>query len=183
MRSRVKSMTSAGIGVRGPGRDHDRGSGILLVLAAAALGACNPGEEPGRCPDEVPPTFSITIRADEGPLPEDTVLTLRYGGGVEIYDLAKPGKSHSVLFCDPKRASDGTAGASGAAGAGGAPDGFATDALSCDVWVEGAATIEVSGGGYPVLSQKLEGETNDCGPRTVEAELILGEVSTNSDDD
>lgn len=147
------------------------------------LGACTPSEEPGSCPDEVPPTFSITVRADEGPLPADTVLTLQYGGGVETYDLAEPGTEHSVMFCDPEPAAHGVGGAGGAAGAGGAPASSTTEALRCDVWVEGAATIRVSGGEYPDLSQELQGEANDCGPETVQEELILGEVSTNSDDE
>ncbi|HEY6723092.1 MAG TPA: hypothetical protein VI197_03645 [Polyangiaceae bacterium] len=160
---------------------------ISSVLAGVALfGACSSSEEPRSCPDEVPPTFSITVRAHAGPLPADTILTLRYGGGVEVYDLAQPATQHSVLFCDPKPTAHGVGGNGGEAGAGGAagaPASSATDRLTCDVWVEGAATIEVSGGGYPALSQQLEGEANDCGPETVEEELILGEVSTNSDDE
>lgn len=155
---------------------------LRLLAGVTLLGACSPSEEPASCPDEVPPTFAITVRANEGPLPADTVLTLQYGGGVEIFDLAKPDTEHSVMFCDPKPAAHGAGGASGAAGAGGAPP-SSTDTLTCNVWVEGAATIRVTGGEYPDLSQELQGEASDCGPETVEEELILGEVSTDSGDE
>ena len=170
---RVKGITTASALV---GTLHVLSLGLGMVL----LSACQPEEEPASCPDESPPPFFITVRANDGPLPSDTVLTLHYGGGVEIYDLAEPDTQQSVLRCDPEPAVHGVGGAGGAAGAGGAPASSATESLTCELWIEGAATLRVSGGEYPDLSQELQGETNECGAVTVEAELILGDVSTDS---
>ena len=151
---------------------------IFLATGLAWLSACSPSDPEGACPGEPPPPFSITVRAEAGPLPADTVLTLYYGAGVEIFELARGGPE-DVLFCDPKPSAQGL-GAAGAAGAGGAAADSTTDVLACDIWIEGSGTILVTGGAYPALSQELKAETNDCGQVTVEEELILGEVSTDS---
>jgi len=154
---------------------------IFFATGLALLNACSPSDPEGACPDEPPPAFSITVRAESGPLPADTVLTLYYGAGVEVFELARPGPEH-VLFCTPKPSTNslGGGGAAGAAGEGGAPADSTTDELACDVWIEGSATISVTGGAYPSLSQELKGEVTDCGQVTVEEELVLGEVTTDS---
>ena len=154
-----------------------------FVVGFALLGACGPSEETPACPGEVPPQFSITVRAYAGPLPSDTVLTLHYGGGVETYELARPEMPHSVMLCDPEPAALPAGGAAGAAGADAVPPSVATEALRCELWIEGSATIKVTGGGYPDLSHELQGQANECGAKTVEKELVLGETGTDSDDD
>ena len=149
------------------------------------LGACDPSEPPKTCPGEVPPTFTVTVRAVDGPLPSDTKLTLQYGGGMETFALDEPPTQHSLIFCNTGPSTHGLGGAAGAggeAGAGGAGPGSAIDELVCDLYPEGAATLSVTGGEYPEVLTELEGETNECGPETVSEELILGEVSTNADD-
>jgi hypothetical protein len=47
-------------------------------------------------------------------------------------------------------------------------------ALSCDLWTNAAATINIQGSGYPVLEQQLEAEKDDCGIKTVDYSLVLG---------
>ena len=155
---------------------------IFFATGLALLSACSPSDPDGACPSEPPPPFSITVRAEAGPLPADTVLTVVYGAGVESFELARGGPE-GVLFCDPQPSAhglNGAGGAAGAAGAGGAAADSTTDVLACDIWIEGSGTILVTGGAYPALTQELKAETNDCGQVTVEAELILGEVSTDS---
>lgn len=164
-----------------------RPRGLGLIGGLLLLGACDPSEAPTKCPGEVPPTFTVTVRAVDGPLPADTKLTLQYGSGMETFALDEPPTTqHSIIFCSAGPSAHGLGGAAGAGGEGGAggaaPD-SALDALVCDLYPEGAATLSVTGGEYPELLKELEGETNDCGPETVDEELILGEVSTNADGD
>lgn len=154
------------------------GARVALVGALALLTACQP-TEPSVCSGEVPPPpFTVTVRAADGPLPTDTLLTLAYGAGMEEFALEAPPIDPMVMFCEPK----GTSGAAGAAGAGGEAA-TTTEALVCNLYVEGAATLWVTGGDYPELVEELQGEANECGPENVEAELVLGEVSTDSSDE
>src|SRR5688572_19292644 len=144
-----------------------------LVGGLVLLGACDPSEPPTECPSEVPPTFRVTVRAVEGPLPADTKLTLQYGGGMETFALDEPPTQHSIIFCNAGPAAHGLGGAAGAGGdggAGGAAPASEIEALVCDLYPEGAATLSVTGGDYPELLEELEGETNECGPETVSEE-------------
>jgi len=143
---------------------------VLVVCALALLTACEP-KEPSACSGDVLPPFTVTVRAADGPLPADTLLTLAYGAGIEEFALEAPPSDPMVMFCKPK-------GTHGTAGAGGeAPT---TEAVVCDLYVEGAATLWVTGGDYPELVEELQGEANECGPENVEAELVLGEASTDA---
>jgi hypothetical protein len=149
----------------------------LALLAFPLLHNCaddddDDGTDP--CPGTPSPAFAVSITAAEGPLPQDTSVRLAYGGGSEEYFLAGNGGHPSVMFCTPERGSAGSGGEGGAAA--GASQGtlLPTTRLVCEVWVEGAATIWVSGGDYPELEAELEGQSNECGPEAVEEELVLG---------
>lgn len=141
-----------------------------LPVALVAL-ACSSDPPTDPCPGEVLPAFSITVRANDGPLPADTRIRLIYGGGTEDYKLGTSSSSGSVMFCQTERLG-GNAGAAGASSN--------IDELACELWIEGAATVSVNGGDYPELSKELKGEANECGPETVEEEFVLGESATTS---
>jgi hypothetical protein len=148
---------------------------VLVAGGLALLTACRP-TEPSSCPDDVLPAFAITVRAADGPLPADILIRLAYGGGMEEFALEAPAPDDErVMFCDPL----GSA-AAAAAGAGGEAATGTMEALLCKVWIEGAATLWVTGGNYPELVEELEGEANECGPETVEEELVLGATHTDS---
>lgn len=122
--------------------------------------------------------FHVIITAKNGPLPSDTVVKVAYGGGIEEYDLASPPDQPEVVFCTKV---DADAGAGSGATDGGVNDAGTPDAgsgpvaaLSCDLWTNAAATINIQGSGYPVLEQQLEAEKDDCGIKTVDYSLVLG---------
>lgn len=141
-----------------------------VLASCSALMACSSDPPTDPCPGEVLPAFSVTVRAEDGPLPSDTRIRLAYGGGTQDYALGDSPPSQSVMFCQPKSQS-GSAGASSA---------DSVDELVCDLWVEGAATIRVNGGDYPEVSKELKGEANECGPETVAEELVLGGTDSTS---
>lgn len=148
---------------------------ILLAGGGLALfTACQP-TEPSSCSDDPLPAFAITVRAADGPLPANTLIRLAYGGGMEEFALEAPPApdDERVMFCNPH-------GTPTAAGAGGETATAPTEALFCELWVEGAATLWVTGADYPELVEELQGEANECGAETVEAELVLGVTHTDS---
>src|SRR6186997_2282778 len=133
------------------------GARVVLVTGALVLLTACPSKEPSSCPDEVDvlPPFAVTVRAEDGPLPPDTLIRLAYGSGEEEYALEAPSDG-LVMFCKP-------AGTPAAAGAGGETVTTPTEALLCEIWEEGAVTLRVSGGDYPELIEELEGEADECG--------------------
>ena len=124
----------------------------------------------------------MTITALNGALPPDTVVKVGYGGGTEEYDLASPPAQPEVVFCKQVGADSGTgAGDAGGAEAGSTDAGSApVMALVCDLWTNAAATIDVEGSGYPLLEQQLQAQKDDCGIKTVEYALVLGETDAGS---
>ena len=147
------------------------------LLLSGSLGCSSPSTT-DPCPGEQPPAFSVTLRAKDGPLPRDTHIVMAYGGGSEEYQLGVGDGSPSVMFCRAAPSAEGTAGANAGGAAGASSDAGLVDKLVCELWIEGAATIWVKGGSYPELEVELRGEANECGPETVEEELILGEDGT-----
>jgi hypothetical protein len=96
-------------------------------------------------------------------------VSVVYGGdNLETYVLGGD-STPGVLFCDP--VSNGH-GAGGQAGAAGRQEG--TLGLDCTLWVEGGATVQVSGGVYSTVEVNLSPDSDDCGALTVEEEIILG---------
>jgi len=121
-----------------------------------------------------------------GPLPEDLIVRIEYGGGEEEYVLANPGTEQKALFCDPADrdgnvieagapAPNGTggigAGGGGAGGESGAPSVGPVEALFCRIWSFGPARIEVETVMYPMVEPlDLTHEQDVC---TGKAELEL----------
>ena len=146
------------------------------VLLAISLLACGPDQGPLACP--VGPDFVVLITAEYGPLPSDLVLRLHYGG--RAYDdpeelaLAAPAPTRA-LFCYvadrngtyPSEAvplggrAMGTAGAGGEGGASFAP-GASIDALSCQLWTDGSADLDVWSQMYGMTSVKLQTQKRLC---------------------
>ena len=149
------------------------------LLAGIPL-ACSSSSPPHPCPNEQPPAFSITVRAADGPLPDDTRIVMAYGGGSEEYALGTNHSAPSVMFCTPELVPQGSSGAHAGGGSGTPTPSESVDHLVCDLWIEGAATIWVQGGDYAKLEVELSGEANECGPQTVFEELVLGEDETST---
>ena len=96
------------------------------------------------------------------------------GSGTESYDLASPNNCPQVVFCTPATPDcskldqvSGAAcatGATGAIGAAGASneDAPPTDALSCELWTGGFATLKVEGTGLNIPSYDLTPDDNVC---------------------
>lgn len=151
---------------------------LPVVLALFAGSACTNSPPSGpNCPGPRA-AFHVTITAKNGPLPPDTVVKVEYGGGSEEYSLASPPPQPEVVFCDPIDADAGTGANDGGSDAAGTTDAGTGPvmALSCKLWTNAAATIDVQGSGYPLLEQQLQAQKDDCGIKTVEYALVLGET-------
>lgn len=194
---RAAYVSLAWVGLPVAGRVREMSLSFPLRLAPAVLlallgSACSsPSPSGPNCPGPRP-AFHVTLTAKNGPLPYDTVVRVAYGGGIEQYDLASPPDQPEVVFChqvradggagqtDAGSADSGDAGRADAASEAGSSDagmaGGPVTALICDLWTNSAATINVQGSGYPVLEQPLQAESDDCGIKTVDYQLVLGEI-------
>jgi hypothetical protein len=154
---------------------------LVLGLTGGGFAACGPDRKPGPPCDG--PTYELTVRAENAPLPGDTSLNVRYGGNHEGESYAL-GKKHSpqAVFCSEDTTQGGatsdpepsaTAGAGGAAP--GAPDGDESVwALRCRLYTQGPARIDVTASGYePITEQDLTLEDGDRCRVEVEVELKL----------
>jgi hypothetical protein len=110
------------------------------------------------------PTFRLTVTADVTPLPGDLVITVKYGSGVEIYDVQHPNLSPEVVFCKKVREGGTTDKDAGAEDA---------DAIVCDLWTDGAATITLMAEGYPEKKVDLSAEVDECGLKLKEESITL----------
>lgn len=173
-----------------------RPRGLFVGLVAPlALVACKVGDQdPPHCENELVASFHVTLRALDGDLPQNTRVFVKHGGGEETYELSAVAHHSQVVFCtsvvdrDAGSGSDSSADAGSDSGvADGAPDGdagpgdagdagtkSAVAALDCELWTNGAATVDVEATGYAPLTRSLTAESNGCGGfRTVAAELVL----------
>ena len=162
------------------------------LLFAALLGSCGPDSPPLPCNGGVP-EFSVLIKAPEGPLPNDIVVKLYYGGRApddpEVLTVAEP-MTPQALFCYPAdkngvydasgpalgsksatHAQSGGAGDGGAGGAGGQGGGEgALEALGCDLYTDGSARLEVVTMLYGMQKLELALEKGVC---TVQSSMVL----------
>jgi hypothetical protein len=138
--------------------------------------------EPANCGDT--PDFIVIVSALDAPLPLDTVVSVEYGGtGTEEYRIPDDGK-HQVLFCEPSdrdgnpvEAAGGHGGesvalpsAGGQGGAGGRPRQL-FEALRCELWTRGPATVTVTTKVYPLPEPLgLKAKKGQC---TVDSEIVL----------
>jgi hypothetical protein len=97
------------------------------------------------------------VRAEDGPLPPDTRINVRYGSNQEgePYVLGQQ-TSGQAVFCDE-------AGAEGVAdGAAGAMSGPGVYVLSCRLYTQGPARLDATATGYePIDDEPLSLDKND----------------------
>lgn len=149
----------------------------MTALAVLSLFGCGPLDDSNTSCSDPQPTFVVSIIAEAGRLPPDTVVTVSYGAGEETYTLSDQDTLHEIMFCTQNAEEvagnvGGAAGESGDAGAAG-EDNTRVRSLECELWTEGAATLQVVGGDFPMLEELLVAEADDCGIRTVRMDLTL----------
>jgi len=160
---------------------------LAMALVSGPFHACGPNAKPG--PPCEGPTFSLVVKTEDcQPLPPDTRLNVRYGSNHEgeAYALGvKPTKQ--AVFCDELSTPPETCGAGGAAGTpvsmAGAAGGDAAPpinadvfALSCRLYTQGPARVDVTATGYePIEEQDLTlDEKERCQvEREVELKLLM----------
>lgn len=134
---------------------------MILGTGAALLWACGPDNKPP--PTCMGPSIVLVVEAENGRLPEDLRLTVRYGGNPddgEEYLLGEDGP-HQAVICkqDPE---SGGAGAAGD-GAGGASAG-GVKTLRCSLYTQGPARLDASATGYEsIMDEELKlGKDERC---------------------
>ena len=148
---------------------------LLWLVCAALVAACGPDQGPLVCP--VGPDFQVLITAEYGPLPSDLLLRLHYGGRAygdpEELLLAAPAPTRAIFCYVSDRngthlddaplggRQTGTAGAGGEGGGAFMP-GEAVEALSCELWTDGSADLDVWSELYGMVSVKLQTEKRVC---------------------
>jgi len=131
------------------------------------------------------PDFIVVISALDAPLPLDTVVYVEYGGTLTEEYRIPDDRDHRVLFCEasdregnPVDAAGGhggespaLAGASGQGGVGGGRPQHLLEALRCELWTRGPATVTVETKAYPSPPPLgLKAKQGQC---TVESEIVL----------
>ncbi|MFW5739546.1 MAG: hypothetical protein ACOC1F_04195 [Myxococcota bacterium] len=116
-------------------------------------------------------TFRLYVDADEGRVPADVQIHVRYGSGEESFDARDPDAALKVVFCELEREGEPDAGPDTA---GADPEAGAIRQVVCDLWTDGAATVRVEANGYPEVTRDLEAERDDrCGLLLTEARITL----------
>jgi hypothetical protein len=110
------------------------------------------------------------VRAIDGLLPKGVVITVKYGSGKEVYDADHPNQSPQVVFC--KQSFDG-GGVTDDASVDDASSSGLVEAIVCDLWTDGAATVRVEGQGYPEVERNLVADTDDCGLKLSEETIVI----------
>ncbi len=149
-----------------------RFSAVLLLTSVLFVG-CGPDHR--RCSGPHP-DFVVVLELSNGPLPADTVVHVTYGGsGMEEYVVAAPSSDPEVVFCSPASMdggaladTDGAAGAAGSANAG--VSSSSIEALRCELWTGGVATVTVRGTGLSGMSYDFTPDDNQC---TVRQTVVL----------
>ena len=124
----------------------------------AGFSGCGPDQKPPPPCDG--PSLILVLTAENGPLPADTRINVRYGGNREgePYVLGDT-RTPQAVFCkeltappaDPNAEGSGSAGAAGASPT--TPEGVFT--LRCRLFTQGPARLDVSAEGY----QSIEDES------------------------
>ena len=158
---------------------------------AAPFAACGPDAKPEPPCDG--PTFELSVKAEDGPVPLGTRINVRYGGNHdgETYTVGEPHRPQTV-FCEerssqggapsaePSAAAAGAGAASTAEGAGGADStggaGAGVQLVECAIYSQGPARLDVTAEGYePIEDQDLAltDEKNCQVPIEVELKRML----------
>lgn len=125
----------------------------LLGLLGNPLTGCGPDAKPEPPCDG--PTFNLAVTVDEGALPPDTHINVRYGGNQEgePYNLGEASTPQAV-FCSEEASAGGASSSlqdlpSGTGGAAAGPlEGEPIGVLRCRLYTQGPARLDVSATGY-----------------------------------
>jgi len=134
-----------------------RSSFALAFLTAALVPACSDDGEPGTvCPDAIFPSFRVSVTSEDGALPEELRIEVTYGAGHEIYELDDDTRANKAVFCkaEPEEA---------------APP----EAVVCELWTSGAASLKVTASGYETIDETLSAERDECGIKLTEVSRVL----------
>ena len=105
------------------------------------------------------PTFRLLVDTEQGMVPEDIRLRVRFGSGEEQFELGGT-EDHKAIFCEVDRGSPTAAGP--------------IVQLICDMWTDGAATIWISASGFVDVHRDLEAVRDPhCGLRMSEVRVTL----------
>ncbi|MFO0569354.1 MAG: hypothetical protein U0263_27090 [Polyangiaceae bacterium] len=145
-------------------------SGLLwaaLIAGAAVVASCSTddGEQPKPC--TVSAAFDLTVRAVAGPLPTDTTIEVKYGGGIETYRVDQGMTGQEVVLCDDELPEAGDAGKQ-------------VELVHCKLWTQGAASVTVTATGFPTVEEDLEAKASGKCIKTVPVEIVLGDVDGGS---
>ena len=142
----------------------------LLMISGLSVIGCGPGHVDCTGPH---PDFKVVLSLSARQLAPDTVVHVTYGGsGMEDYALANPNADHEVVFCRPSTLDGGapldatTASAAGASG----EDDTGVDALYCELWTGGFATLEVHSTSFTSMTYDLSPREHVC---TVPEAIVL----------
>jgi hypothetical protein len=146
----------------------------LALGCAVVLPACSSEEPlPAACPPRKA-AFRLEITAEDGALPEDTSLDVRYQGSHEAFELRSAARQNEDVCCRPVAAPLSSMPGVECPG-GRAPDAGQVRALYCELWTNGIAEITVTGGDYPDITRTLEAvaREDDCGLETQSVRVVL----------
>jgi hypothetical protein len=143
-----------------------RSSAALLLTSFFFVG-CGPDHR--RCSGPHP-DFVVVLELSNRSLPADAVVHVTYGGsGMEEYVVAAPSADPEVVFCSPASA-DGGAPADTAGAAGTSGEDASVEALRCELWTGGFASVMVRGTGLSDMHYDLTPDDNQC---TVRQTIVL----------
>lgn len=110
--------------------------------------------------------FNVTLVAPAARLPPDTLVRVQHGSGTEEWRYSDATHPTRVVFCETRDVTD-----AGVVDASAAGDGGAANALECELWTGGSATLWATATGYEPIEKELSAEKGACGLRTVPVEL------------
>ena len=139
----------------------------MVVVAALLSAACGPDHRPDQCVAGHP-NFIVLISAPPGKaLPSDLTVTAHYGGaGLVTYHLNQTA-DQQVMFCNPAALDGGAVLMTDGA----APS--SSEALRCELWTGGPATLDIDGMGYGSTTRELTPLESSC---PLEVMIPLGEA-------
>ena len=148
-----------------------RAWGTAVAVGAVVLAGCGSESSPpaSTCPGPRP-AFSLTVVARTGaPLPWQTRVKVKSGGGEETYDASAPTSSPQFVFCKPLDAN-------GAAIDADAGDSVMLGSIACTLWTDGAADVTVDATGFVTAHQMFEAKDDSCGVVTSTVRVELDRV-------
>jgi hypothetical protein len=158
-----------GCGGTAPARAFLALMGVLLAPACSSEKVLPPA-----CPPREA-AFRVEVTAEDGILPPDTSIAVRYQGNQEErFELPAPSNRNEDVCCRLSTATLSQLPAVECPGEGNVPV-AEVRAVHCELWTNGIAEITVRGGDYPDVIETLEAVARDdaCGLETRPVRLVL----------